>query len=82
MNKGGVAKCGQLHLLALDMDALDFCGDHANGRNVLVDENTLTDKMFSEPPHLIATQVLVSKRELDIVSRMAPLVYLNACVRK
>lgn len=64
------------------MNALNFCRDHANEGNILINKNTLTDKVFTEPPHLVTAQVLISKRELDIVSRMAILVYLDICVSK
>jgi hypothetical protein len=68
------------YLLALDIDTLNFGGDHADERNILIDEDTLTDQMFTEPPHLVAAQVLIGKREFDIVSRMAILVYLDIYV--
>ena len=59
------------------MDALNFCGNHADERNVLVDENTLADKVFPKSPHLVTAQVLIGKRKFDIVSGMAGLVYLE-----
>ena len=38
--------------------------------------------MFTKPPHLVAAQILICKGELDIVGRMAILVYLNLYVSK
>lgn len=65
------------HLLAFDIDTLHFCGDHTDERDILVDKDTLTSEVFTEPPHLVAAQVLIGKREFDIVSRMTILVYLT-----
>lgn len=77
-----MGECYWSHLFALDIDALNLGGDHADERDILIDKNTSTDQMFTEPPHLVTTQVLVSKRELDVVSRVTILVYLNTFVSK
>lgn len=57
------------YLLTTNIDRSHFRHHRPKKRHLLVHMNALSNKLLSQPPHIISTEILVLKSELDEVCR-------------